>query len=93
MAGPTGNHNLKRVTVLSGVGGYCCRDRDAPDDEFDVGEGWRLEAALCVRVQSRISFKVEVECNTSKLLIAKLRTLVGVIAVEIGIAHIRRSRR
>jgi hypothetical protein len=35
-----------------------------------------------------ISLKVEVECNTTSLETAKIRALVGVIAVEVGVTHV-----
>jgi hypothetical protein len=74
---------------LPRVGGCCGSSWNTRKDTLDIGERGRIRAALCIRVQSGISLEVEIESNTSSLLVTKACALVGVIAIEVGVAHVR----
>lgn len=61
---------------------------NTPKDTLDIGERGLIRTALCTRVQSWVSLEVEIESNTSSLLITKVCALVGAMAIEVGVAHV-----
>lgn len=78
----------KLTSVLTGIGSSLFLDLDAPLNTLDVnGRGW--VGTLLARINSGITFKVDIEGNTAILLITVLSTLDSVVGFQGLVTEIR----
>lgn len=79
---------MEGIAVLAVIGSGSWTNRDTPEDTLDVCQRRGIRAGIRVRVERRVALEVEVECYAAGGLGAEGGALVGVVFVEVGVAHV-----
>ena len=85
------NHYMEVVSVLTLIGSLFHGHWYAPQCTFEVGSAWRVRAIFLIRIYSRITLAVNIECFTTIGLVAFGCTPECVKALQGVETHIIRS--